>query len=171
VETPGHTRDAISLFEPRQRWLFAGDAFIGGDERSWPRESDLIGVLGSLHTLAGLRPERLFPCSGEVRRNPRPELAGRIDRLQQLCRAVARLEAAGMSVDEMVVRLFRRESAAYWWSGGHDSAANLVEACRSYNALVSPMGQATPAGRARSLFPSFRKSSTNESADRGDVVR
>ena len=33
VETPGHTRDPISLFEPQQRWLFSGDAFMGGHER------------------------------------------------------------------------------------------------------------------------------------------
>ena len=175
VETPGHTRDAISLFEPHQRWLFAGDAFIGGSERSWPRETDLAGVLGSLHTLVGLRPERLFPCSGEVRRNPKPELADKIDRLQRLCREVARLEAMGMTVEEMVVSLFRRERLMQWWSGGHYSAANLVEACRAYNALLAATDFDAPVAaklrRSRSLFPNSRDSSTNESADRGDVVR
>ncbi len=179
VETPGHTRDAISLFEPHQRWVFSGDAFIGGNERHWPRETDLFGVLGSLHTLVTLRPERLFPCSGEVRRNPKPELAEKIDRLQRLCREVARLDAVGMQVEEMVTCLFpgaqRGRSWVQWWSGGHYAAVNLVEACRSYNALLSASDAALPATRkpnpARTLFSSSRDSSTNASADRGDLLR
>jgi glyoxylase-like metal-dependent hydrolase (beta-lactamase superfamily II) len=56
VETPGHSRDHISLFEPTQRWLFSGDAFVGGIERNWTRESDLFGVLGSLQTLMSFSP-------------------------------------------------------------------------------------------------------------------
>jgi len=179
VETPGHTRDAVSLFEPHQRWLFSGDAFIGGSERHWSRETDLFGVLGSLHTLVTLRPERLFPCSGEVRRNPKPELAEKIDRLQRLCREVARLDAVGMRVDEMVACLFpdasRRLPLVQWWTGGHYAAVNLVEACRSYNALLSATDAALPAARkpnpARTLFSGSRDSSTNASADRGDVLR
>jgi glyoxylase-like metal-dependent hydrolase (beta-lactamase superfamily II) len=175
VETPGHTRDAISLFEPQQRWLFAGDAYIGGSERAWSRETDMSGVLGSLHTLAGLRPERLFPCSGEVRRNPRPELADKIDRLQRLCREVARLEVAGLSVAEMAACLFQHEPWLAWWSGGHYSAANLIQACRTYNALLAVTEPESSAvakpRRSRPLFPKSRDSSPNESADRGDVVR
>jgi hypothetical protein len=80
-----------------------------------------------------------------------------------------------MSVEEMVVCLFRREPLVLWWSGGHYSAANLVEACRAYNALLSAADPDAPAAarprRSRSLFPKSRDSSTNESADRGDVVR
>ena len=34
VETPGHSRDHSAFFEPKQRWLFSGDAFIGGRERA-----------------------------------------------------------------------------------------------------------------------------------------
>jgi glyoxylase-like metal-dependent hydrolase (beta-lactamase superfamily II) len=175
IETPGHSRDHISLFESTQRWLFSGDAFVGGLERSWTRESDLFSVIGSLQTLVSLRPERLFPSSGEVRRTPRPELAEKIASLQRLCKEVARLDAAKMSVEEMVTCIFKGESSLRLWTGGHLSAANLVEACRSYNALMVATHEdvvVTPPSRARQpVVPDSPDSSANESADRGDMVR
>jgi glyoxylase-like metal-dependent hydrolase (beta-lactamase superfamily II) len=175
VETPGHSRDHISLFEPTQRWLFSGDAYVGGTERLWARESDLFSVIGSLQTLISLRPERLFPSSGGVSRNPRPELAEKIGALQRLSKEVARLDAAGMSVDEMVMCLFKGESSLRLWTGGHFSAANLVEACRSYNALMVATNEdlvGIPPSRPRHpVVPDSPDSSANESADRGDMVR
>ncbi len=175
VETPGHSRDHISLFEPTQRWLFSGDAFVGGIERTWTRESDLFGVVGSLQTLMSLRPERLFPSSGEVRRNPRPEIAEKIGNLMRLVKEVSRLEAAGMNVDEIVTCLFKGESPLRLWTGGHFSAANLVEACRSYNALMAPftgddLTDSLPA-HLQQVASDSPDSSANESADRGDMVR
>lgn len=175
IETPGHSRDHISLFEPTQRWLFSGDAFVGGMERSWARESDLFSVIGSLQTLMSLRPERLFPSSGEVRRTPRPEIAEKITTLQRLSKEVARLDAAGMSVEEMVVCLFKGESSLRLWTNGHFSAANLVEACRSYNALMVATSEDVVVPRPRRtrhpVAPDSPDSSANESADRGDMVR
>lgn len=175
IETPGHSRDHIALFEPTQRWLFSGDAFIGGAERTWPRESDLFGVIGSLQMLVNLRPERLFPSSGEVRRNPRPEIAEKITGLLRLAKEVARLDASGMNTDEMVTCLFRGESSLRLWTGGHFSAANLVDACRSYNALMvttgnGPTNSPTPPA-PRSLTSDSSGPSANQSADRGDMVR
>ena len=177
VETPGHTRDHVSLYEPTQRWLFSGDAFIGGHEQDWARESDLFGVIGSLHTLDSLRPERLFPSSGEVRRNPRPELSEKINHLMRLSKEVARLEAAGMDVEEIVECLFKGESRLRLWTGGHFSAAHLVDACRSYNTLTATgtgdAGQVrrNPFTANRPLPSDSAGSSANESADRGDMVR
>ncbi len=175
IETPGHSRDHISLFEPTQRWLFSGDAFVGGMERAWPRESDLFSVIGSLQTLMSLRPERLFPSSGEVRRTPRPEIAEKIASLQRLSKEVARLDAAGMSVEEIVACLFKGESALRLWTNGHFSAANLVEACRTYNALMVATTEDTvvtlPRRPRHPVASDSPDSSANESADRGDMVR
>jgi hypothetical protein len=122
-----------------------------------------------------LRPERLFPSSGEVRRNPRPEIAEKIASLQRLSKEVARLDAAGMSSEEVVTCLFKGESSLRLWTGGHFSAANLVEACRSYNALMVATNEdmaGIPPSRARyPVAPDSPDSSANESADRGDMVR
>lgn len=175
IETPGHSQDHISLFEPNQRWLFSGDAFIGGRDQAWSRDADLFGVLSSLRTLASLRPERLFPGSGTVRRTPLPEIHDKIGSLMRLSREVARLDASGMSVDEIVLYLFKGESSFRFWTGGHFSAANLVEACRSYNALMTPENAAAPGMLSprspRTIASDSPDSSANRPADRGDMVR
>lgn len=138
IETPGHSEDHISLFEPHQRWLFAGDAFIGGRDTAWTPEFNLFGTVGSLRTMASLRPERLFPGSGRVRRTPVPDILEKVNYLTKLAAEVGLLEAKGMSVAEMAAVLFKQKPAITYWSMGHFSAASLIEACRSYNAIFLP---------------------------------
>lgn len=139
VETPGHSAEHVALFEPSQRWLFSGDVFIYSQPNAWLAEADLFGVICSLRTLADLRPERLFPSDGRISRTPLPELHGKIGQLLQLTREVARLDALGLTKDEIVLRLFRKEPPLYFWTMGYYSAANLVDACRSYNALFTQL--------------------------------
>lgn len=138
VETPGHTRDHIALFEPKQRWVFCGDAFHFGRDRAWSAEADLFAVVSTLRTLDSLHPERLFTGTGRVSRTPRPELHEKIGQLLQLAREVARLDAAGLNVSEIVARIFQGEAGANFWTLGQLSTANLVEACRSFNAIFAP---------------------------------
>ena len=166
VETPGHSRDHVSYFEPRYRWLFSGDAFIGGRDVAWSPEFDLFGVISSLRTLASLRPERLFPGSGAVRRTPVPDLHGKISALVQLAQEVNRLEAGGCTTPEIVGALFHGEPRINTWSMGHFSAANLVEACRSYNAILAPFDvkDASPAPKQR--LRGSRDDLTDSSANR-----
>lgn len=138
VETPGHSRDHISLFEPTQRWLFCGDIYSAGRDRALSHECDLFAMMGSLRTLADLRPERLFAGNGDVERTPLPALHAKIGDYVKLCRDVARLEAAGFSVREIVRRLVRSEPSIRRWTFGHVSTSHLVNACRDYNAMVAP---------------------------------
>jgi glyoxylase-like metal-dependent hydrolase (beta-lactamase superfamily II) len=182
VETPGHAREHISLFEPNLRWVFCGDAYMPGQVHTWPRDADLFGVMSSLRTLAGLRPERLFPAHGPVRRTPLPDLHDKIGTFTRLARDVAKLHAAGMSTEEIVARLFRGEPRSPLWTGGHLSVANLVDAVCSYNALLFPerdelSGKKSPA-LPRTASSGFTEdsadstdSSANRPADRGDVIR
>lgn len=135
VETPGYTADHISLFEPNRRWLFCGDTFSAGREEAWMKESDLFNMVASLRTLATLRPERLFPGSGNVRRTPQPEIHYKIRQLVALTQEVAKLAAISLTIPEMVVCLFQKEPQLTFWTGGHFSAANLIEACQAYNEL------------------------------------
>ncbi|HAJ38837.1 MAG TPA: hypothetical protein DCL15_24490 [Chloroflexi bacterium] len=137
IETPGHSRDHVSYFEPAYRWLFCGDAFIGGRDIAWAPEFDMFAIVSSLRTLATLRPERLFPGSGTVRRTPLPDLLGKITSLIQLAEKVQKLDAAGRSTAEIVMMLFGGEPGIHRWTFGHFSAANLVEACRVYNDLTA----------------------------------
>lgn len=147
LETPGHTRDHISLFEASRRWLFCGDTFVGGREKAWTQESELFGLVSSLRTLGTLRPERMFPGNGNVRRTPLPEIHQKIRQLIQLTQEVGKLESVGLSTGEIVACLFKEEPRITFWTRGHYSATNLVEACRSYNTIFSPIdefGQSLP---------------------------
>lgn len=144
LETPGHTPDHIALFEPAQRWLFSGDVYVHSQPNAWAAEADLFGVVCSLRTLAELHPERLFPSDGRISRTPLPELHGKIGQLLQLTREVARLDALGLAKEEMVLRLFHKEPPLYFWTAGYYSAANLIDACRSYNALFTQLEVSSP---------------------------
>ncbi len=99
----------------------------------------MFALVSSLRTMASLRPERMFPGSGSIRRTPLPDLHGKIGALIQLAQEVDRLEGSGCSTPEMVEMLFHGEPRIKFWTMGHFSAANLVEACRSYNAIVKPL--------------------------------
>ena len=174
IETPGHSRDHVSYFEPRQRWLFSGDAFIGGRDVAWAPEFDMFAIISSLRTLATLRPERLFPGSGHVRRTPLPDLHGKIGDLIQLATQVLKLEAGGYSVAEMVEMLFGGEPQMHLWTMGHFSAANLVEACRGYNAVVAPLPpdeQRPPSAPSRGQGDNLPGSSSRRSSDPDDIRR
>lgn len=170
VETPGHSPDHVAYFEPRLRWLFAGDAFIGGRDRTWAPEFDLFAVLGSLQMLVSLEPARLFPGSGNVRRNPVPDLLDKINYLTELAAAVGKLDAAGVSSAEIAALLLPDDRRMAFWTQRHYTAVHLVEACRSYNALMAPAPHIAalppPAQGAPKKKPPQRKS-----ADPGDRSR
>ncbi len=165
VETPGHTRDHVSFFEPRHRWLFCGDAFIGGRDRAWTPESEMFSTISSLRTMAALHPQRLFPGSGHVRRTALPELHGKIGQYLALCRDVAQLDRLGLPVDEMAERLLGGEPALHFWSLGHFSARNLIQACRRYNELFQPTDETGDPSQKRTR-PRRRPSRNDPSAPR-----
>lgn len=162
VETPGHSRDHISLFEPEHRWLFSGDTYIGGEDKAWTPESDMFGVISSLRTLATLHPERLFPGSGPVCRTPLPDIHQKIRQLSDLAREVNHLAQVGLTVPEIVSYLFAEEPRIHFWTRGHYSAVHLVEACREYNTLFDSVDE-TVSNRSRRQAGSKRSSSADPS--------
>lgn len=172
VETPGHSRDHVVYFEPRHRWVFSGDAFIGGRDRTWAREFDLFGVIGTLQTLVSLDAERLFPGSGNVRRAPTTDILDKINYLSQLAREVGRLTESGMNSAAIAAQIFPKESNFSFWTQGHYSAIHLVDACLSYNSLFVPQAESpvSPSGKPEES-PGSAKSSTKKSTDPGDLIR
>ncbi|MFY9747426.1 MAG: MBL fold metallo-hydrolase [Acidobacteriaceae bacterium] len=57
IATPGHTPDAISLFEPEKGLLFTGDTFYPGTIWLYRPETDLAAYDRSVRRLAALAPE------------------------------------------------------------------------------------------------------------------
>lgn len=144
VEAPGHSPDHVVYFEPRLRWVFSGDAFIGGRDSTWAPEFDLFATLGSLQTLVSLQPARLFPGSGNVRRNPVPDVLNKINYFTELASAVGKLDAVGKSSAEIAALLLPNDARMAFWTQRHYTAVHLIEACRSYNALMLPVPAIAP---------------------------
>ncbi len=146
IETPGHSPDHVCFFEPQYRWLFSGDAYIGGRDRTWAREFDLFGVIGALQTLATLKPDRLFPGSGNVRRVPVNDILDKVNYLTEVASSVAQMEAEGKTAQTIALELFPADTNMSFWTQQHFTALNLVEACRAYNEIlatnVSPSAKA-----------------------------
>ncbi|NJN81822.1 MAG: hypothetical protein HC802_05720 [Caldilineaceae bacterium] len=91
-----------------------------------------------------------------------------------MTRAVAELDAAGHSASDVVAALFGKESTLRFWTSDHYSSANLVEACRSYNALLSsrdPSGQPAFSAQCKTRTPTRPTRSTSHSAGLSDLFR
>jgi glyoxylase-like metal-dependent hydrolase (beta-lactamase superfamily II) len=173
VETPGHSRDHVSYFEPQQRWLFSGDAFIGGKDQTWAREYDLFSIIGSLQTMALLNADRLFPGSGTVRRAPTNDMLDKINYLTDLARQVARLDVEGADGPTIAAQLLEPDGNMSFWTQRHFTALNLIEACRSYNSLMIPNVSRTPneGAQGTEAQDDVTRQSPRRSTDPGDVIR
>jgi hypothetical protein len=75
----------------------------------------------------------------------------------------------------MVRTLFQGEPAFRLWTLGHYSSLNLIDACRSYNALLPPELSEQEANLNNPHTPTIQSgpvdSSTSRSPDRDDVLR
>jgi glyoxylase-like metal-dependent hydrolase (beta-lactamase superfamily II) len=129
IETPGHCPDHIALYEPERKWLFCGDAFVGGRDKALRLDCNIWQVIDSLKKLASLEVEVLFPGSGTVRHSPNGELREKIDYLEGSGERVLTLHEKGWSRRRIRKELFGPELAIAYYTLGHFSGLNLV---RSY---------------------------------------
>ena len=94
LETPGHTRDSISLWHPKRRALFCGDLVPGGAGTVIidPPDGDMTDYLASLDRCATLGPVTLFPAhgspTGAAVRRIRSLIRHRLDREEKVLGAL-----------------------------------------------------------------------------------
>jgi len=129
IHTPGHSPDHICLYEPKEGWLFSGDAYIGGRDRALRADYDIYAIIDSLKKLAKLEISRLFPGSGTVRDNPRQDIALKIKYLEAIGERVRELHQKGLSLSQIRKEVFGGEMPIAYITLGHFSGRNLV---RSY---------------------------------------
>lgn len=134
ILTPGHSEDHMALYEPEEGWLFSGDAYVGGRDRTLRADNDVYTIIASLKTLAALPATRLFQGSGTVRHDPQEAMREKIEYLETLGARVWQLYEAGFTPKEIRDRLLGREMAMTYLTLGHFSGFNLV---RSYLKGVS----------------------------------
>lgn len=85
VHTPGHCSGAVCFYEPTHRLLFSGDVvmangIVGGVLQS----GNISDYIHSMHRLATLRVEHLFPGHGKISAQAERDIQAGIERLETL---------------------------------------------------------------------------------------
>jgi glyoxylase-like metal-dependent hydrolase (beta-lactamase superfamily II) len=126
VFTPGHSRDHVCLFEPRQGWLFTGDLFVGGYDRALRVDCNIWQIIESLKRIEALDASTMFPGAAQVRDNPGQAIREKVDYLERLGDQVLRLDQQGKSVAEIVRTLCGSPMLIEILTLGHFTRGHLV---------------------------------------------
>lgn len=127
IHTPGHSPDHICLYEPKEGWVFSGDAYVGGKDKALREGFDIYGIIDSLKLLAALPIRRIFPSCGSVVDDPAPALARKIAYLEETGEKVRSLHARGQSIHQIRQELFGPEMLIGYVTLGNYSGINLVK--------------------------------------------
>ncbi|MFM7230579.1 MAG: MBL fold metallo-hydrolase [bacterium] len=120
LETPGHTRDSISLWMPRRRALVCGDLLPGGPGSVVidPPDGDLRQYLASLERCAALGPEMLFPAhgspSGAAVRRIRALIAHRMEREGKVVAALDAVAGEARTLGELLPVVYADTKPELW---------------------------------------------------------
>jgi len=117
LETPGHSRDSISLWHEKRRALFCGDLLPGGAGSVVidPPDGNMRDYLASLERCAALEPQTLFPAHG----SPSGAAVRRIralvkHRLEREAKVVAALSDTERSLAELVPAVYADTPHELW---------------------------------------------------------
>jgi len=129
IETPGHSPDHLSLYEPEQGWLFSGDLFVSEDQKVFRADEDLSGIIDSLQKVIQLenRDLILFTSIGKIFPAGKSSIKMFLDHLEALRVKAKNLATEGLSAAEIKTAIFSRESAMAPLTGGHYSIQNLID--------------------------------------------
>jgi glyoxylase-like metal-dependent hydrolase (beta-lactamase superfamily II) len=109
LETPGHTRESICLWNAQASALFTGDLVLGtGSAVLDDAPGALSDYLGSLSRLLALGPSRLYPGHGPIVEDGVARLTEYIEhRRLRLEQVIAALRSNGVSsADELAVAIY-----------------------------------------------------------------
>lgn len=127
IPTPGHSPDHISLLEPKQGWLFAGDLFLAEKVTTLRSDEDINIMLQSLYRLLDFEFETLFCASGRVvESSARKAIQSKIDYWEEQKDAILSLHLAGIDEREILKQLYGKESALYGPSEGDFGKIHLI---------------------------------------------
>ncbi len=127
IHTPGHCPDHISLLEPKQGWLFAGDLYLSEKVTALRSDEDVNIMLQSLKKLLDYDFEMLFCASGRVVESAaKPAVKAKIAYWEEQREQIMRLHDEGLSEDEILTQLYGRESALFAPSEGDFGKIHLI---------------------------------------------
>lgn len=126
-KAPGHCPDQVVLYEPKQGWLFSGDAFLARKVKLFRADEDFAATRDSLARLAQLPIQDLYCAHRPVLGTGQQALRDKLQHLQDLEGQVRALHAQGLPVKQITKRLLGPESLLLTLgSWGDLSKINLV---------------------------------------------
>lgn len=127
IPTPGHSPDHICLLEPRQGWLFAGDLYLSEKVSTLRSDEDVSIMLESLKKLRDYDFATLFCSSGRVvEAAAKQAVLAKIDYWEEQKELIMGLHLKGLSDDEILTRLYKKESALFELSEGDFGKIHLI---------------------------------------------
>lgn len=124
--TPGHSPDHICLYEPRQKWIFTGDLYVGGKDRGLRSGYDIWKIIESLKRILALPLQIMFPGSARVREAPQEDLREKIAYLESCGERVLELHHRGASISQIAHQVFGPSMLIEWITLGNFSRRRLV---------------------------------------------
>lgn len=110
IETPGHCRGHISLFEENRGILFSGDIWVGERPKTARAEEGEYQLIEDLRKFEGLRPKIMFASLGKVVPDPTETIMRTRAYLEATRDKILELHSQGKSSDQIRDELFGRES-------------------------------------------------------------
>lgn len=143
LETPGHSRDSISLWHEKRQALFCGDLLPGGAGSVVidPPSGDMSDYLASLERCAALEPRTLFPAhgspSGAAVRRIRALIRHRLEREAQVLGA---LDGSARTLPELVPVVYADTPRELWGWAERSLLAHLEKLAREGRAVQTGEG-------------------------------
>lgn len=131
IATPGHSIDMTCFLEPDEGWLFSGDLFVTAKPRYLRKDEDVNQTVSSLRGLLQFEFGTLFCAHRGLVRDARSKVAAKLNYLTELRQEVRERRRQGDTPAAITRQLLGKEDFLSWFSGGHFSKRNLVEACLS----------------------------------------
>jgi len=116
IHTGGHSYDHTCYLEPQNRWLFAGDFYLGENLNGFMIGENIVEHLTGLNKLVNLEPEIIF-CGLKGRlTNGKERLARKYDSWWNLCCEVKELYESGKPSRIILSEVFGGEIFFYYFS-------------------------------------------------------
>jgi glyoxylase-like metal-dependent hydrolase (beta-lactamase superfamily II) len=110
IETPGHCKGHISLFEEERRILFSGDIRVGERPKTARAEENVHQLISDLRKFEEIKPKVMFASLGKGVAEPQKVIERTRAYLEETRDEVRRLHSEGKSSEQILEELFGRES-------------------------------------------------------------
>ncbi len=127
VETPGHSKDHIVLWEKQHGWLFAGDLYLGERIKYYRSDERLDHQIASLKKVLELEFDILFCAHNPCFANGKSKVRNKLQFLEDFYGQIKILAAKGFSEKAVIKALDPgKDRFVKWITIGNVSFANMV---------------------------------------------